>query len=53
MSWIDYVTVAGLEALMVGIGLLIWKLFRKALSIVGLALLVTGFLLQAFIAAMD
>ena len=53
MTWFDHINVAGLEILLVGIGLFGWSLFRKAPSIPGLVLLMTGFLLQMITVAFD
>ena len=52
MTWSLFVNLAGYGAMFVGIILLIWSLARKEVSVLGMGLLIAGFivhLLAAFI----
>jgi len=53
MTWSVGINLFGLGVLVIGILLLIWSLARKEVSAVGLALLITGVLLQILAAFIE
>ena len=53
MTWSVGINLFGFGVLVIGILLLIWSLAHKGVSAVGLALLITGFLLQILAAFIE
>jgi hypothetical protein len=53
MTWSVWINLFGLIFLVTGILLLIWSLFRKYVSTLGLALATLGFLLELLAAFME
>jgi hypothetical protein len=53
MPWSLWIHLFGLIFLLTGILLLIWSLFRKYVSSLGLALVILGFLLELLAAFME
>jgi hypothetical protein len=45
MTWPDSLHLVGYSAGLIGIALLIWSLLKQGVSLLGLVLLMTGFLL--------
>jgi hypothetical protein len=50
MTWSLFVNLTGYGAMFVGIILLIWSLARKEVSVLGLGLLIAGFIVHLFAA---
>jgi hypothetical protein len=53
MPWSLWINLFGLIFLLTGILLLIWSLFRKYVSTLGLALVILGFFLELLAAFME
>jgi hypothetical protein len=53
MTCPDWITLAGLGGLLAGIVLVIWSLFQGGVSVLGLALMIAGYLLQMLGAYVD
>ncbi len=53
MTWSDWITFAGIVFILAGIVLVIWSLFQGGASVLGLALVIGGYLLQMLGVIMD
>jgi hypothetical protein len=53
MTWSDWITFAGIGALLAGMVLVIWSLFQGGAWVLGLALVIGGYLLQMLGVIMD
>jgi hypothetical protein len=53
MTWSDWITFTGIVFILAGIVLVIWNLFQGGASVLGLALVIGGYLLQMLGVIMD
>jgi hypothetical protein len=53
MTWPDWITLAGLGGYLAGIVLVIWSLFQGGVLVLGVALMIAGYLLQLLGAFID
>ena len=53
MTWSDWITFTGIVFILAGIVLVIWSLFQGGVLVLGVALMIAGYLLQLLGAFVD